>query len=143
MGYGSIQGLTDTCGLPCHVINLAYLKTHIEWKKLHNEELNNLYYSPNIFRVIKSRKMRWAGRVARVGWRRGVYVVMVGKPRGKIPTGRPRRRWEGNIKTGVQEVGFSGMDWFDLAQDTDRWRAIVNAVTNPRVILNAGNFLAN
>jgi len=75
-----------------------------EWRKLHNEEVNDLYFSPNIVRVIKSRRMRWAGHVARVGERRGVYRVLVGKHEGKRPLGRPRRRWEGNIKMDLQEV---------------------------------------
>ena len=72
-----------------------------EWRKLHNEELNDLHSSPNIVRVIKSRRMRWAGHVARMGERRGVYRLLVGKPEGKRPLGRPRRRWEDNIKTDI------------------------------------------
>jgi len=101
-----------------------------EWRKLHNEELNVLYCSPNILRVTKSRRMRWAGHVARMGGRRGVYRVLVGKPEGERPLGRPRCRWEGNIKMDLQEVGCGGMDWIELAQDRDRWRALVNAVMN-------------
>ena len=104
-----------------------------EWRKLHNVELNDLYTSPNIVRVIKSRRIRWAGHVARMGERRGVYRVLVGKPEGKRPLGRPRRRWEDNIKMDLQEVGFWGVDWIELAQDRDRWRALVNAVMNLRV----------
>jgi len=77
-----------------------------EWKKLHNEELNDLYYSPNIFRVIKSRRMRWAGHVARMGARSGVYRVLVWKPKGKRPLGIHSRRWEDNIKMHLQEVGW-------------------------------------
>jgi len=77
--------------------------------------------------------MRWAGHVARMGERRGVYRVSVGKPEGKIPLGRPRRRWEDNIKTDLQEVGTGGMDWIELAWDRDRWRALVIAVRNLRV----------
>ena len=76
-----------------------------EWKTLHNEELSDLYSSPNIVRVVKSRRMRWAGHVARMGERRGVHRVLVGKPEGKRPLGRPRRRWEDNIKMDLQEVG--------------------------------------
>jgi len=83
--------------------------------------------------VIKSRGMRWAGHVARMGERRGVYRVWVGKPEGKRPLGRPRRRWEDNIKMEPQEVGCGGVDWIDVAQDRDRWRALVNAVMNLRV----------
>ena len=103
-----------------------------EWRKLHNEELNDLY-SPNIIRVIKLRRMRWAGHVERMGKTRGVCRVLVGKHEGKRPLGRPRRRWEDNIKTDLQEVGCEGMDWIELAQDTDRWRALLNAVMNLRV----------
>jgi len=101
-----------------------------EWRKLHNEELNDLYCSPNIFRVIKSRKMRWARHVVRMVEKRGVYRVLVGKTEGKRPLGRPRRRWEDNIKMDLQEVGYVGMDWIELAQDRDRWRALVNTVKN-------------
>jgi len=82
--------------------------------------------------VIKS-TMRWAGNVARMGERRGVYRVLVGKPEGKRPLGRPRRRWEDNIKMDLQEVGCECMDWIELAQDRDRWRALVNAVMNLRI----------
>jgi hypothetical protein len=102
-------------------------------KKLHNEELNNLNSSPNIVRIIKSRRKRLPGHVARMGESRGVYMVLVGKPEGKSPLGRPRRRWEVNIKMYLQEVGYEGMDWIDLAQYKDRWRAHVNAVMNLRV----------
>jgi len=81
-----------------------------------------------IVRMTKSRKLRWAGHVARMGERRGVYRVLVGKPEGKRPLGRPRRRWEHNNKMDVKEMGCEGMDWIELAQDRDRWRALVNAV---------------
>jgi len=101
-----------------------------EWRKLHNEELNDLYCSPNIVRVIKWRRMRWAGNVARMGERRGVYRVLVRKPEGKRTLGRPRRRWEDNIKMDLQEVGCGIRDWIELAQNRDRWRAFVNAVMN-------------
>jgi len=101
-----------------------------EWRKLHIEELNDLYSSPTIFRVITSRRMGLDGHVARMGERRGIYGVLVGKPEGKRPLGRRRRRWEDNIKMDLQEVGFGGMDLIELAQDTDRWRARVNAVMN-------------
>ena len=104
-----------------------------EWIQLHNEELNDLYCSPNIVLEIKSRRLRWTGHVARMGERRGEYRVWVGTPEGKRPLGRPRRRWEDNIKMDLQEVGCGGTDWIELAQDTDRWRALVNAVMNFRV----------
>jgi hypothetical protein len=96
-------------------------------------ERRYLYSSPNIVRAIKSRRMRWAGHVARMGESRGAYRVLVGKLERKRPAGRPRRRWEDNIKMDNQEVGCEGMDWIDLAQDRDRWRALVNAVMNLRV----------
>ena len=104
-----------------------------EWRRLHNEELNYLYSSSNIVRVIKSRRMRWAGHVARMGEERGAYRVLVGKLEGKRPLGRPRRRWVDNIRMGLQEVGCGYVDWIGLAQDRDRWRTLVNAVMNLRV----------
>jgi len=86
-----------------------------EWRKLHNEELNDLYSSPNIVRVIKLRRMRWAGDVACMGERRDVYKILVGKPKGKRPLGRPKRRWEDTIKIHLQQVGCGGMDWIEVA----------------------------
>ena len=104
-----------------------------EWRRLHNEDLNDLYCSPNIVRVIKSRRMRWAGHVARMDEERGVYRVLVGKPEGKRPLGRPRRRWVDNIRLDLQEVGCRYMDWIGRAQDRDRWWTPVSAVMNLRV----------
>ena len=98
-----------------------------------NKELNDLYSSPNIVRVIKSRRMRWAGHVASMGKERVVYRVLVGKPKGRRPLGRPRRRWVDNIRTDLQEMGCGYMDWIGLVQDRDRWRTLVCAVMNLRV----------
>ena len=96
--------------------------------ELHNEELNDLYFSSNIVWLIKSRRMRWAGHVARIEEVRGVHRVLVGNPEGKRPLGRPGRRWEDNIKMDLQEVERGCGDWMELAQDRDRWRALVSAV---------------
>jgi len=92
-----------------------------------------LYPSPNIVRVIKWRRMRWAGNVARMGEERGLYRVFLGEPDGRRPLGRPRRRWVVNIRMDLQEVGCGYIDWNGLAQDRDRWRTLVSAVMNLRV----------
>ena len=104
-----------------------------EWRRWHNEYLNYLYSSLNIVRVIKSRRMRWAGLVARMGEDRGVYRVLVGKPKGRRPLWRPRRRWVDYIRIDLQEVGCGYKDRIGLAQDRDRWRTLVSAVMNLRV----------
>jgi len=104
-----------------------------ERRKLHNEELSDLYSLPNIVRVVKSRRMRWAWHVVRMGEERGVHRVLVGKPEGKRPLGRPRLRWEDNIKMDLQEVRGACGDWKEMAQDRDRWRALVSTVMNLRV----------
>jgi len=134
-----------------------------EWRKQHNEELNDLYSSPIIVRVIKSRRMRWVGPVAHMGERRGVYRVLVGKREGRRQLGWPRRRWEDNIKMDLQDLGCGvmdwidlgcggmdwidlgcgGMDWIDLAQDRDRWRVFVNAVRDLQFPYNAENYLTS
>jgi hypothetical protein len=103
------------------------------WRKLHNEEIHSLYSSPSIIRMIKSRRMRWTGHLARMGEKRNSCRILVGKPEGKRPLGRPRRRWVDNIKMEHREIGWDGMDLIDLAQDRDRWRALVNTVINLRV----------
>jgi hypothetical protein len=100
------------------------------WRKLHNEELYGLYSSSSIVRAIKARKMRWAGHVARMGEVRGAYNILVGRPEGRRQLGRPRRRWEDNIKMDLRKIGFGDMDWIQWAQDRDRWRALVNTVMN-------------
>jgi hypothetical protein len=104
-----------------------------EWRRLHNEEPNDLYCSPNIVRVIKSRRMRWSGHVAHMGEERGAYRFLVGKPEGKRPLGRPRRRWVDNIGMDLLEVGCGYVDWIGLVQDRDRWRTLVSEVMNLRV----------
>jgi hypothetical protein len=101
------------------------------WRRLHNEELHDLYSSP--IRIIKSRGMRWAGHVARMGKKRNMYKLLVGKPEGKRPLGRPRRRWIDNIKMDLLEIGFGVVDWIGLAQDRYKWRALVNSVMNLQV----------
>jgi hypothetical protein len=103
------------------------------WRKLHNEELHDLYSSPSIIRIIKSRRRRWVGHVARIREKRNVYMLLVGKPEGKRPPGRPRRRWIDNIKMDLLEIGLSVVDWIGLARDRYRWRALVNLVMNLRV----------
>jgi len=104
-----------------------------EWLRLRNEELNDFYSSPIIVRVIKSRRMRWAGHVVRMGEESGVYSVLVGKPEGRRPLGRPRRRWADNIRMDLLEVGCGYMDWIGLTRDRVRWRTLVSAVMNLRI----------
>jgi hypothetical protein len=104
-----------------------------EWRKLHNKELHDLYSSPSIIRKIKSRRMRWAGHVARMGEKRKAYRLLVGKPEGKMPLERPRRRWEDNIRMDLGEMGWGDVDWIGLAKDRNMWRALMNSVLNLRV----------
>jgi hypothetical protein len=103
------------------------------WRKLHNEELHGLYSLPGIVRVIRAKRMRWAGHVECMGEVRGAYNILVGRPKGRRPLGRPRLRWEDNIKMDLREIRFGDVDWIHLAQDRDRWRALVNTVMNFRV----------
>jgi hypothetical protein len=112
-----------------------------EWGRLYKKELNNLYSSPNIIRVIKSRRMRWAGHVARMGEWRGAYRILVGRPEGRRPLGRPRRRWEDNIKMDLQEVGLGVMDWIDMTQDRGMWRGCFESGNEPSCSLKCGKFL--
>jgi hypothetical protein len=105
-----------------------------EWRKLHSGELHDLYSSPDIVRQIKSRRMRWAGHLARIGEGRDVYMVLVGKPEGKRPLGRPRRRCEDGTKMDLKDICCGSVEWIDLAQDRYRWRAVVNAVMNLQVL---------
>jgi hypothetical protein len=104
-----------------------------EWRKLHNEELRDLYSSPSIIRIIKSRRMRWAGDVARIGEKRNAYRLLVVKPERKRPLGKRRRRWVDNIRMDLGEVGRGDVEGIGLAKDRNRWRALVNSVLNLRV----------
>jgi hypothetical protein len=104
-----------------------------EWRKLHNEELHDLYSSPSIVRIIKSRRMKWAGHVARMGEKRNAYELLVGKLEGKRPLDRPRRRWADSIRMDLGVMGLGDVDWIGLAQYKNRWRALVNSVLNLRV----------
>jgi hypothetical protein len=99
---------------------------------MHNKELHNLDSSPSTIKMIESRRMRWTGHVALMGEKRNSYRILVGKPEGNRPLGRPRHRWEGNITMNLR-VGWDGVNWIDLAQDTDQWRSLVNTVMNLQV----------
>jgi hypothetical protein len=111
--------------------------------ELHNEELHNLYSSRSIIRMIKPRRMRWVGHVARMSDKTSAYRILVVRPEGKRPLGRPRRRWEDKIKMNLREIGWDGMYWIDLAQDRDQWRALLNTGMKLRVPYNAGKFLSS
>jgi hypothetical protein len=99
------------------------------WRRLYNEDLHNLYASPNIIRVIRSRNMRWAGHVANMGEMRNSYKSLVGKPEGRRPHGRPRHRWE-DIRMNHREIWCESVHWINLAQVRDQWQAAVNMVMN-------------
>jgi hypothetical protein len=103
------------------------------WRKLHDDELHSLYSTPNIVRVIKLRRMRWAGHVACMGKGRSVYRVLAGRPKGKRQLGRPRCRWEDKIKLDLREIVIDGVNWIQLAQDRVQWQAFVNRMMNLRV----------
>jgi hypothetical protein len=101
-----------------------------EWRKLHKEELRDLHSSPSIIRIMKSRRMRWSGHVARMEKKMNAYRLLAGKPGGKRPLGRSRRMWVDNIRMDLGEVGWVDVDWIGLAQDRNMWRALVNSVLN-------------
>jgi hypothetical protein len=105
---------------------------------LHNEELRDLYSSPSIIRIIKSRMIRYVGHVERMGKNRNAYRLLMGKPEGKRSLGRPRRMWVDNIRMDLGDVGWGDVDWIGLAKDRNRWRTLVNLVLNLRVPRNAG-----
>jgi hypothetical protein len=100
----------------------------VDWRKLNNEELHNLHSSPNIIRMIKPRRMRWTGHVARRGETMNAYRILVGKPEGKRPLGTLSCRWVDNIKMDLRQIEWDGVDWIELAQYRDQWRALVNTV---------------
>jgi hypothetical protein len=102
------------------------------WRKLHNEELHNFCSSPSIIGMSKSRRIKWAGHVARSGEGRNKYMILVGKPEGKRPLGRSRCRWMDNNKMDLREIEWDGTDWIDLDQDRNQWKALVNTVMNLR-----------
>jgi hypothetical protein len=123
--------LTSNC---CYHYIVLYIQTPYVWKLVwKNKARKEVKKSPSIIRIIKSRRMRWAGHVARMGEKRNVYRLLVGKAEGKRPLGRPRRRWIDNIKKDLLMIELSVVDWIGLAQDRYRWRALVNAVMNLRV----------
>jgi hypothetical protein len=104
-----------------------------KWRKLHNEKLHDLYSSPSIIRIIKARRMKWEGHIARMWKKRSTYNMLVRKPEGRRPLGRPRRRWLNNIKIDLVDVGWGDVDWIGLSQDRHRWRVLVNSILNIRV----------
>jgi len=113
------------------------------WRRLHNEELHNLYISPNIIMVIKSRMMRWGRHVACMGEMRNAYNILVGKPEGKRPFGKLRHKWEDNIKMDIWEMRWEGVDGIHLTQDRDQWWALVSRIMNLQVPYKVGSFLTS
>jgi len=105
-----------------------------DWRRLHNEELHNLYALPNIIRVIKSRRMQWVWHVARMGKMRNEYKILAGKPEGEVPHRRLWCRWEVNIRMGLRKIWWEGADWIHLAQGMDQWWALVNAIMNHQIL---------
>jgi hypothetical protein len=134
----NVEGGTQTKGSENRVFRKIFGPKREEdgsWRKLHNDEFHSLCSSPNIDTEIKSWRMRWAGHVPRMGEGRGVYRFLVGRPEGKRPLGRPRRRWEDNITMNLREIRIDGANWIRLAQDRVQWRAFVSTVMNRRVPL--------
>jgi hypothetical protein len=113
------------------------------WRKLHNEKFHNLYSSPSIIRMIKSRRMRWTWHVAQKEEKRNAYRILVGKSERKRSLGRRRHRFVDNINKDLREIGWGGMDWINLAEDRDQLRALVNTVMNLQIPENAGKFLSS
>jgi hypothetical protein len=114
-----------------------------DWRKLYNGELHKFYSSPDFIRQIKSKRMSWMGHVARMGEARNVCGVLVGKPEGRRPLGRPRRRWEDGIRMDLKDICWGGVEWIHLAQNRDRWRAVVNAVMDFKFWRNGVSLLLN
>jgi hypothetical protein len=125
------------------LLNKKRVEVTGEWRKLHNEERYNLYSSPNIIRQIKSRRLRWVGHVACMGEEKNMYKVLMGKLEGNRPHGRPRRRWKDGIRMDLRETGWWSLEWIELAQDWDRWRAVVNMVMNFRVLPHGVSWLVS
>jgi hypothetical protein len=129
----TIMIITKTTNDSMCIITTSRDFNYGSWRKLHNDELHDLYSLPNIIRMIKSRRMRWAGHVACMGEGTGVYRILVGRPEGKRPLGRPKHRWEDNIKMDLREIGINGANWIQVAQDRVQWQAFVNTVMNLQV----------
>jgi hypothetical protein len=114
-----------------------------DWRRLHNEELHNSYTSQNSIRVIKSRRMRGAGHIVRMGETRNAYKILFAKSEGKSPLGRPRRGWQDIVRIDLRELWWEAVDWINLVQDGDQWRSVVNTVTNLRVLQKGTDFLTS
>jgi hypothetical protein len=113
------------------------------WRKLHNKELRDLYTLPTIIRIMKSRRMRWTGHVARMGEKRNACRLLLGKPEGRRSLGRPRHRWVNNSRMDLGVVGWNDVDWIGLAQDRDKWRSLVKMLGNYRVTSTADGLLSS
>ena len=146
LGYPACNAHVPYChlwrGISTKLSTLSHKRNDFRGKFTEHKTCVLIFSTTFVWNISHSRK-NWAGHVARMGEERGVYSVLVGKPEGKRPMGRPRRRWVDNITTYLQEVGCGYMDWIGLAQDRDRWRTLVSAVMNLGVPWNAGNFLTS